>query len=95
EDGFYMIETNIRNINSKEGNEIYNTQWTVKETFKTLKSAMEIRPIYVYKDKHIQSHVFLWFLSLVLFKYCIYKLKKFYKDNGEIEKLTVNMFIDA
>ncbi|SYV92429.1 Uncharacterised protein, partial [Mycoplasmopsis synoviae] len=27
EDGFYMIETNITNINSKEANEIYNRQW--------------------------------------------------------------------
>ncbi|TNK91533.1 IS1634 family transposase, partial [Mycoplasmopsis pullorum] len=34
-------------------------------------------------------------LSLIVLKYCIYKLKKFYKDNGEIQKLTMNMFIDA
>ncbi|AQT41457.1 Mobile element protein [Mycoplasmopsis synoviae] len=29
EDGFYMIETNITNINSKKANEIYNRQWKV------------------------------------------------------------------
>ncbi|SYV92644.1 Uncharacterised protein, partial [Mycoplasmopsis synoviae] len=27
EDGFYMIETNITNLNSKKANEIYNRQW--------------------------------------------------------------------
>ncbi|ADC31499.1 putative transposase domain protein [Mycoplasmoides gallisepticum str. F] len=42
--------------------------------------------MYVYKDEHIQSHVFLCFLSIIVLKYCIYKLKKFYKDNGEIQK---------
>ncbi|VEU73119.1 transposase domain-containing protein (plasmid) [Mycoplasmopsis gallopavonis] len=95
EDGFYMIETNITNIDSKEANEIYKGQWKVEEGFRTLKSAIEVRPMYVYKDEHIQSHVFLCFLSLIVLKYCIYKLKKFYKDNGEIQKLTMNMFIDA
>ncbi|MFL1073655.1 IS1634 family transposase, partial [Mycoplasmopsis synoviae] len=82
EDGFYMIETNITNLNSKEANEIYKGQWKVEESFRTLKSAIEVRPMYVYKDNHIQSHVFLCFLSLIVLKYCIYKLKKFYKDNG-------------
>ncbi|AQT41427.1 Mobile element protein [Mycoplasmopsis synoviae] len=95
ENGFYIIETNIININSKEANEIYNRQWKVKESFRSLKSAIETRPICVYKDEHIQSHVFLCFLSLIVLKYCIYKLKKFYKDNAEIQKLTMNMFIDA
>ncbi|VEU71252.1 Transposase [Mycoplasmopsis glycophila] len=86
EDAFYMIETNITNIDSKEANEIYKGQWKVEEGFRTLKSAIKVRPMYVYKDEHIQSHVFLCFLSLIVLKYCIYKLKKFYKDNGEIQK---------
>ncbi|APJ38495.1 hypothetical protein BLA55_02395 [Mycoplasmopsis pullorum] len=51
--------------------------------------------MYVYKDEHIQAHVFLCFLSLIVIKYSIYKLKKFYKDNGEIQKLTMDMFLDA
>ncbi|VEU71264.1 transposase domain-containing protein [Mycoplasmopsis glycophila] len=33
--------------------------------------------------------------SSTVLKYCIYKLKKFYKDNGEIQKLIMNMFIDV
>ncbi len=37
EDGFYIIETNITNLNSKEANEIYKRQWKVKESFRTLK----------------------------------------------------------
>ncbi|AQT41437.1 Mobile element protein [Mycoplasmopsis synoviae] len=36
EDGFYIIETNITNLNSKEANEIYNRQWKVEESFITL-----------------------------------------------------------
>ncbi|MFL1049534.1 IS1634 family transposase, partial [Mycoplasmopsis synoviae] len=44
EDGFYMIETNITNLNSKEVNEIYKRQWKVKESFRSLKSAIEVRP---------------------------------------------------
>ncbi|SYV92636.1 Uncharacterised protein, partial [Mycoplasmopsis synoviae] len=27
ENGFYIIETNITNLNSKKANEIYNRQW--------------------------------------------------------------------
>ncbi len=66
EDDFYMIETNITNIDSKEVNEIYKEQWKVVEGLRTLKSTIEVRPIYVYKDEHIQSHVFLCFLSLIV-----------------------------
>ncbi|AQT41454.1 Mobile element protein [Mycoplasmopsis synoviae] len=36
EDGFYIIETNITNLNSKEANEIYKGQWKVEESFITL-----------------------------------------------------------
>ncbi|MFL1049539.1 transposase, partial [Mycoplasmopsis synoviae] len=95
EHGFYIIETNITNLNSKQTNEIYKEEWKVEQSFRTLKSTIEVRPMYVYKDNHIQCHVFLCFLFVIVLKYCIYKLKKFYKDNGEIQKLTMNMFIDA
>ncbi len=51
--------------------------------------------MFVCKDSHIQAHVFLCFLALIVLKYSIYKLKKFYEDNGEIQKVTMNMFVDT
>ncbi|MFU2193227.1 transposase, partial [Mycoplasma sp. 4079] len=95
QDGFYMIETNIPNLTAQRANEIYRQQWKIEESFRTLKSSLEVRPMFVHKDSHIQAHVFLCFLALIVLKYSIYKLKKFYEDNGEIQKVTMNMFVDA
>lgn len=80
---------------SGEASKIYKDQWKVEGGFRTLKSSIEIRPMYVYKDEHIQAHLFLCLLSLIVIKYLIYKLKKLYKDNDEIQKLTMDMFLDA
>ncbi|MEA4205934.1 IS1634 family transposase [Mycoplasma sp. 1199] len=95
QDGFYMIETNIPDLTAQRANEFYKQQWKIEEGFRTLKSSLEVRPMFVHKDSHIQAHVFLCFLALIVLKYSIYKLKKFYEDNGEIQKVTMNMFIDA
>lgn len=95
QDGFYMIETNILDLSAEKANEIYRQQWKIEEGFRILKSSLEIRPIFVHKEEHILAHVFLCFLSLVVLKYSIFKLKKFYEINGEIQKITIHKFIDA
>ncbi len=82
-------------LTSERANEIYKQQRKVEDNFRMLKSALQIRPVYVHNENHILAHVFLYFLALIVLKYSIYKLKKFYEDNGEIQKVTMNMFIDA
>ncbi|TNK93127.1 IS1634 family transposase, partial [Mycoplasmopsis pullorum] len=95
QDGFYMIETNILDLSPKKAHDIYKEQWKIEDNFRVLKSSIEIRPMFVYKKSHIEAHVFLCFLALVVIKYILYKLRKFYFDNGEIQKITINMLIDS
>ncbi|MBD5789037.1 transposase [Mycoplasma synoviae GX11-T] len=95
QDGFYMIETNILNLSAEKANEIYRKQWRVEESFRVLKSAIQIRPIFLHNENHILAHILLCFLALVVIKFCLYKLKKYYENNGEIQKVTLPMLIDS
>ncbi|VEU58637.1 Transposase [Mycoplasmopsis gallinacea] len=90
-----MIETNILDLSAEKANEIYRQQRKIEEGFRVLKSSLEIGPIFVHKEEHILTHVFLCFLSLVVLKYSIFKLKKLYETNGEIQKISINKFIDG
>ncbi|MEA4134194.1 IS1634 family transposase [Mycoplasma sp. 2704] len=95
QDGFYMIETNIMDLTAEKANEIYKQQWKVEDNFRMLKSALQIRPVYVHKENHILAHVLLCFLALVTIKYCLYKLKKYYENNGEIQRISIDLLVDS
>ncbi|TNK81541.1 IS1634 family transposase, partial [Mycoplasmopsis pullorum] len=95
EDGFYIIETNILDLTPEKANEIYRKQWKVEENFRTLKSSLQVRPVFVHNEQHILAHLLLCFIALVVLKYCLYKLKKYYEINGEIQKVTLDLFVDS
>ncbi|WP_180337837.1 hypothetical protein [Mycoplasmopsis pullorum] len=35
------------------------------------------------------------FLALVTIKYCLYKLKKYYEINGEIQRISIYLLVDS
>ncbi|VEU70486.1 IS1634 family transposase [Mycoplasmopsis glycophila] len=94
-DGFYIIETNILDLTPEKANKIYRKQWKVEENFRTLKSSLQVRPVFIDNEQHILAHLLLCFIPLVVLKYCLYKLKKYYEINGEIQKVTLDLFVDS
>ncbi|MGZ9414640.1 IS1634 family transposase, partial [Mycoplasma sp. 5370] len=94
-DGLYVYETSRLDLSPLEIIEIYHKQWQIEENFRTLKDTLKVRPIYVWKDSHILGHFILNFLALVVLKYSIFLINKFYKDNGIVDKITNDKFIAA
>ncbi|WP_436358455.1 IS1634 family transposase [Mycoplasma sp. 480] len=94
-DGLYVYETSRLDLSPEQIIEIYHKQWQIEENFRTLKNTLKVRPIYVWKDSHILGHFILNFLALVVLKYSIFLINKFYKDNGVVDKITNDKFIEA
>ena len=77
-DGFYGILTNVEK-DLKSDEEIYDAYhqlWKIEECFRTLKSHLKIRPVYLRKPERIQGHLVLCFLTFAFERHLEIELKK-------------------
>jgi transposase len=77
-DGFYVIETNKKNLTHEQILAAYHNLWKIEESFRIMKTTMEARPIFHWTEKRIKGHFVLCFLSFLLQR----KLELRLKDNG-------------
>ena len=63
--GRFLIVVNT-DLPENEVAAAYKGQWTIERSFRTMKSFIEIRPIYHWNPGRIKTHVFVCVLSLVL-----------------------------
>lgn len=86
-DGKFVLQTNTR-LGWREIVLAYKDLWQVEAAFRTLKSELEMGPIYHYTEPRIRAHIFTCFLALVL------KIV-FHKDLFNIDKtLSVNKVLE-
>lgn len=62
-EGEYLLRTNIENIDEKVHWLIYNTIREVESTFRTLKTDLDLRPVYHKTDKASMAHLHLGLLA--------------------------------
>ena len=63
--GRFLIVTNT-DLPESEVVSAYKEQWEIERSFRTIKSFIEIRPVYHRKSERIRAHVFVCVLSLLL-----------------------------
>ena len=63
--GRFLIITNT-NLEVKDAVSSYKEQWEIERSFRTIKSFLEIRPVYHRKSERIRAHVFVCVLSLLI-----------------------------
>jgi transposase len=44
----------------------YKDLWRVERAFRNMKSILDLRPVYHYKDSRVRGHIMVCFLALVL-----------------------------
>ena len=74
-DGSYFIRYSDKSLTTNEIWNIYNTIREVEQTFRTLKTDLQIRPIYHQKDSAILSHIFVGLLAYQVVNTIRYQLK--------------------
>ncbi|MDD5524657.1 MAG: IS1634 family transposase [Smithella sp.] len=65
-DGKYIISTSDDTLTPEDVALGYKQLMEVEKAFRTLKTTLDLRPVYHRKDERIQAHVFLCFLALLL-----------------------------
>jgi len=63
-DGYYAIQTSLQNVNIETVLEAYHTLWKIEESFRIMKSTLEVRPIFHWTKKRIEGHLALLLLIL-------------------------------
>lgn len=64
-DGKYLLRTNC-NLPPAEVALAYKGLWQVERIFRTMKSSLDLRPIYHWKEERVRGHIFICFLAFVL-----------------------------
>ena len=75
-DGYYAVETNDLDLTPKEIISNYGMLWKIEESFRIMKSTMEVRPVFHWTEGRIKGHFMVCFLSFLLERNLEFKLKE-------------------
>ena len=75
-DGYYALETNDLELSPKEIIVNYGMLWKIEESFRIMKSTMEVRPVFHWTENRIKGHFMVCFLSFLLERNLEFKLKE-------------------
>jgi len=75
-DGTYFIRYSNNMLTTNEIWNIYNTIREVEQTFRTLKTDLQIRPVYHQNDEQILAHIFVGILAYQIVNTIRFQLKK-------------------
>lgn len=74
-DGFFVLQSSHRNAINSKSIEVYRNLSKVENGFKSLKSNLDLRPIYHQKEEMIKGHIYTCILSYLIENYIGYILK--------------------
>jgi transposase len=74
-DGVFVITSNTK-LSPNQIVKSYRDLWHVEQGFRWLKSELEMGPIYHWKDRRIEAHIMICFLSLILKVFLNKKMKE-------------------
>lgn len=75
-DGFYMVESTVKNKTGEEIEQTYKNLQYVERAFDIVKNLIKIRPIFHYKDARVKWHIMICFFSY----YLLFQFKKLCKE---------------
>jgi len=101
-DGFFGFYTNNQSMSNKEIVLNYQMLWQIENSFRVLKSTLDLRPVYHWTEKRIDGHIMVCFLSLYMLRAIELKLNRQEKLNittdqvfyhlDKIKAVTINAF---
>jgi transposase len=85
-DGYYGIQTNDKGLKAQDVLEAYHTLWKIEESFRIMKSTLEVRPVFHWTETRIKGHFVICFLAFLLERMLEFKLKRT-KETASPEKI--------
>ena len=65
-DGYYAITTSEKSMSATDIMDAYHTLWKIEESFRIMKTTLELRPVYHSKPKRIAGHFVVCFLAFLI-----------------------------
>jgi len=65
-DGYYGIQTSEKDMSATNVIDAYHTLWKIEESFRIMKSTMEIEPVFHWKPERIHGHFVVCFLAFLM-----------------------------
>ena len=75
-DGIFVLETNHPDLTTEQVVASYQQLMEVERAFRVLKSLVKLRPIYHYRDRRVETHVFICFLAYLIAKLIEQRLRR-------------------
>jgi transposase len=79
-DGYYGIQTSEKELSVEKILDVQRTLWRIEESFRIMKSTLEVRPIFHWTESRIKGHFVICFLAFLLERTLEIKLR-----NAEID----------
>ena len=86
-DGIFVLTTNT-SITPSKAVETYRSLWQCEAGFRTLKSELDLQPLFHRKERRIRSHVFICFLALISKNLLLKKLREIDNDASYRKTMT-------
>ena len=65
-DGYYAIQTSEKSMSATEVIEAYHTLWKIEESFRIMKTTLELSPVYHNRPWRIEGHFVVCFLAFLM-----------------------------
>lgn len=65
-DGYYAIQTSEKMMAAADVMAAYHTLWRIEESFRIMKTTLELRPVYHYEKRRIEGHFAVCFLAFLM-----------------------------
>ena len=86
-DGYYVIITSEYEETADRIIDMYRGLWRIEESFRITKSDLEARPVYVFREDHIEAHFLTCFVALVIARILEMKIEHQYGITQMLESL--------
>ncbi|WP_258361200.1 IS1634 family transposase [Moorella sulfitireducens] len=85
-DGYYGIQTSEKEMSAKDILDAYHNLWRIEESFRVMKSTLEVRPVFHWTERRIKGHFVICFLAFLLERTLEFKLRQA-GDDASPEKI--------
>lgn len=75
-DGYYGIQTNEKKLDPEKVMDAYHNLWKIEQSFRIMKSTLEVKPIFHWTEPRIKGHFVICFLAFLLERNLEFRLKK-------------------
>jgi len=91
--GKTVLFTDLKEWTSEKIVKTYNSKSIIEDDFKVLKNRLLIpmKPFFHQKDSHLRVHIFICVLSMIMYRYMLWKLKSLEMSENKITEEIKNM----